>query len=289
VPKERLTTRAFLNRVIADLDIATEELRGYDPIVLTNAANASVYLRDRTFKLNYYAVRALQARVLLYAGDKVGALAAAREVIESNVFGWTPSSEIATFDESNRNKIFTQELIFCLNISNMATVTSPFYDPEVSGNLLARSPYEYESLFDPVDYRFVYLTRFNESIWRRYSTKLIQNGSTAFSNRMPILRKAELYYIAAECLSDTDPTASIAYLDEVRRHRNLLDELSPTLTSDQIEAQIRLEYRREFIGEGQLFYYYKRKNASQIDGVYVTMNEETYVLPLPDREIFYGQ
>lgn len=290
VPKERLTTSAFLKKITADLDIAANELKSYDPIVPGNEANSSTYLRDRSLKLNYYAVKALQARVHLYDGDNTKALEAAREVIESNVFEWTPSSEIATTNDNNKNKIFTQELIFNLNINGMGTITSPFFDIGVSGSLLAKYPYEYDAYFDPVDYRYNYLTVDVPSLYKRYSSKLVQevNSATAFINRMPMIRKSEMYYIAAECLAETDPVQALAYLNEVRQHRNI-GNLAFDLTTTQINAEILLEYRREFIGEGQLFFYYKRKNSSQIDDVNVTMNDGTYVLPLPDREISYGQ
>lgn len=290
-PKERLTTQVFLEHVLSDLEIAAQALQNYDPIVPANANNSSVYLRDRTFKFNYYAVKALEARAHLYAGDKIKALAAAREVIESDVFDWTPSSEIATFDVNSRNKVFTQELIFSLHINGLGTITSPFYDIGVSGNLLAKSPFQYDALFsNQVDYRYQYLTEFAPSVYRHFSNKFVQNASNyaAFSNRMPLIRKSELYYIAAECLADVDTETAIQYLNQVRQHRNI-EDLASSLTSTQLQEEIKLEYRKEFIGEGQIFYYYKRHNATQIDDVFVTMDEKTYVLPLPDREIFYGQ
>jgi len=103
-----------------------------------------------------------------------------------------------------------------------------------------------------------------------------------------MIRKSELYYIAAECLAETDPEEAINYLNEVRLHRNL-GALSSLLTTPEVEQEIKAEYRKELIGEGQLFYYYKRKNADQIDGKYVTVNDDIYVLPLPDKEISFGQ
>jgi len=286
--KERLTTSVFLEKVLQDLSVAEQALAGSDPMVPENAANASTYLRDRQYKFNYYAVKALQARVLLYAGRKQDALQAANAVINSNVFEWTPSSQIA--NPTDPNKIFTQELIFRLRISNLATITAPFYDIGVSGSLLSKSPFEYQQLFDRSDYRFVYQTVLVSSLDRQYSTKLVQSASSsaAYGNQMPIIRKSELFYIAAECLMETDIARSISYLNEVRRRRNLQD-LSVALTLTQLQSELKMEYRREFIGEGQLFYYYKRLNAPSIDDVFVNMSDATYVLPLPDNEVSYGQ
>lgn len=284
-PITRLTTRAFLDRILADLSIAATELKQSDPIIPANAANASTYLRDRAYKFNYYAVKALQARAYLYAGDKTNALPAALEVINSNVFGWTPSSEIIA-----GNRVFTQELIFNLTISNLSTITSSYFDAQTSGApLLSRSNTDYNLLFPDFDYRKEHLTATTADGNRRYSIKFnpTTNGSAAYVNRMPVIRKSEMYFIAAECVASSSPQQAATYLNEVKQNRNAT-LLALNLTSTAIEAEITLEYRREFIGEGQLFYYYKRKNISQPPGIAAQMSDATYVLPRPAREINYG-
>lgn len=290
VAKPRLTTQGVLDRVLADLEIAANELRQGDPIVPGNEDLSTTYLRDRNYKLNYYAVKALQARVYLYAGNRQQALLAAQEVIESEVFDWTPSGQIATATETVRNKIFTQELIFELNISALGTLANRFFDPSNPGDFL---PFRdiFPAIFETEsDYRRQYLTVALGDDSRRYSIKLTQPAgmSLGYVNRMPMLRKSELYYIAAECLAADNGTQAIAYLNEVRTHRNM-GELSSELSQSAIQDEIALEYRREFFNEGQLFFYYKRKNVGNIAGVAVAMNESTYVLPLPDNEIIYGQ
>jgi hypothetical protein len=60
-----------------------------------------------------------------------------------------------------------------------------------------------------------------------------------------------MYYIAAE--AQTDKTLAFGYLNTVRKNRGLLD-LPLTAV---IATEIRNEYKREFYGEGQLFFYYK--------------------------------
>ena len=52
-------------------------------------------------------------------------------------------------------------------------------------------------------------------------------------------------------------------------------------------------YVCDFRGEGQLFYYYKRRNLSSIDdgnynGNTVSVPASAYVLPLPDYEKQFG-
>ena len=60
-------------------------------------------------------------------------------------------------------------------------------------------------------------------------------------------------------------------------------------TAEEMKSLIRAEYVREFVGEGQLFFYYKRNGLQTIpDGATAsgTMNVQLtdYVFPLPDSE-----
>ena len=110
--------------------------------------------------------------------------------------------------------------------------------------------------------------------------------SPLISNLMPIIRLSEMYYIAAE----SEPTTSVgvAYLNEVRKAR-FIPELPTDIDEAILEEEIFKEYRKEFMSEGQLFYYYKRKNSSSIPDSQISpiINQE-YVLPLPLREIEFG-
>ena len=44
------------------------------------------------------------------------------------------------------------------------------------------------------------------------------------------------------------------------------------------------EMRREWIGEGQIFYLYKRLNKDMYNGEYPINMSGKYVIPLPDSE-----
>lgn len=75
----------------------------------------------------------------------------------------------------------------------------------------------------------------------------------------------------------------------VRNNRHLsLYPLSEDLTPDQIQNEIYKEYRKEFLQEGQLFYYYKRLNANEIKGANVRPNRSIYVLPIPSVDTDFG-
>ncbi|MCD0490395.1 RagB/SusD family nutrient uptake outer membrane protein [Pedobacter sp. MC2016-14] len=280
----RTSVRDIVGKVIADLNTAAALLKNSDPIVPGNTTTNN-YLRNRNYKFNYYAVKALQARVYLYAGDKTNALICAEEVINSAAFPFATSTSIT----SGQDKVYNSELIFSLNINNLHTYTALYFGTDA--NRLAKLASQYLSDFDGVssDYRYLYLSDAPGNVYR-YSTKYTPAaGTTAnFLYKMPLIRVSEMYYIAAECLIATNKTRAVGYLNAVRRARNQNADIAPTVTDSELQNQIFREYRREFIAEGQLFYYYKRLNASTIDYSAVVGSNAIYVFPLPDDELKYG-
>ena len=113
--------------------------------------------------------------------------------------------------------------------------------------------------------------------------------SEMYRKRMPLLRVSELYYIAAECLADSNPEEATRYLNVVRNHRNIPSSFNlQGLTSEQVKEEITKEYMKEFIAEGQLFYYYKRLGFPYILGYGLEMTDLEYVFPIPDYEIATG-
>lgn len=101
------------------------------------------YLQNRGYKLNYYAVRLLQARVYLYKGDFAAALEAAQEVIGQHYFTWTPSYEITTSDENARNRVFTEELLFGVYAADLAER----YDEDFT-RVFVKGDYYWGNLFE---------------------------------------------------------------------------------------------------------------------------------------------
>ncbi len=279
----RLTVQELISRILADLATAEAALKNIDPIVpgSTTPATTTGYLRDRFFKFNYFAVKALQARVYLYAGDKPKALAAAKEVIESTVFPFTTTSQINAGDH-----VLTSELMFSLYKADIAGLVTNYFTPTSTILLTKTNDGEFQAVYESTgDVRYTLLTALdNTSNNIRYSTKLNQplGISAAYLRKMPVIRIPEMYYIAAECSGD------VSYLNTVRRARNVLNDLPASITPSQLQAELFKEYRKEFYCEGQLFYYYKRLNMPAIVYSSVTADNTIYVLPLPDNEIEYG-
>ena len=73
-------------------------------------------------------------------------------------------------------------------------------------------------------------------------------------------------------------------------HRGIAegDRLTSTLSDEEIQNEILKEYRKEFVGEGQVFFYYKRKGMTTIPGYNGVMTDLEYQYPMPDDEIILG-
>jgi hypothetical protein len=92
--------------------------------------------------------------------------------------------------------------------------------------------------------------------------------------------------IAAECSNSLSEGAT--WLNRLRTGRNCVS-LSPATTA-QLKDLITREFRKEVIGEGQMFFYYKRNAMTAIpnNGALTgtkTMSLNSYVVPLPVSEV----
>lgn len=287
------TVNDYIALVLADLKVAEQALK-LDPAYEGRAAGVKddeEFIRNRGLKFNYYAVKLLQARVNLWAEKYDDAFAAAQEVIDQTTFTWTPTSQITTTTVDSRNCIFSQELVFALNITKLAENYTTWFTGSTdtgTANVLSMSPYYWEQQFEvssggASDYRYEYLSLYNSAAYTRTSIKLRQpaNSLEVYTRRLPVMRFTEAYYIAAEAkLHTSGVDAALPYLNTVRTHRNLTTLAAPTAA--QMQTEIGKEYIKEFKCEGQLFYYYKRTGATSIMAFYNTIQ---YVLPLPKSEV----
>ncbi|MEG2229132.1 MAG: hypothetical protein RRY39_11665, partial [Odoribacter sp.] len=96
-----------------------------------------------------------------------------------------------------------------------------------------------------------------------------------------------MYLLIAECLFSSDPTTALQYINELRDHRIRNNAHWTYLTKEYIYE----EMRREYVGEGQLWYVYKRNNLKLPgDGVNgeIEPSDLIFVFPLPDAEVEDG-
>lgn len=251
---------------------------------------------------NYFAVMALQARVALWKGDYTKALKYAEEVIglESN-FPWIQKMNLETNDLAWRDLTCSTEYLFGLYMYKFTETTEYYFEPKVeeikdNPQYLFLNAQRGKDLFEIADntgagdYRYLWLIDRSGTQWKFFKYKQTENSK--FINRIPLIKKAESYYIAAECLNETgadsDRAKALGFLNTVRENRGISRKLETTLGKDAVQQEIYKEWRKELLLEGQMFFYYKRLGMANIPNTSVIMSDETYVMPLPRAEVEFG-
>jgi hypothetical protein len=285
------TTEQILIKVLADLKQAYKLLKqANDPIIL------GAKLRERQKEFNYYAVAGLLARVYLYKGDKVNALKYAKEVINSKVFKFMIRTEII----NNGDYTFSPEHLFSLSITKVGEIAEkhfPYFDKDYLQNayLLSDKNKRDQLYTEKDDPRYKYWfkkiqIRKKEKIVLRKYYRLQNELAHQVDPVIPILKIVEMYLIAAECLKDINLTEAADLIKFIHKKRAFKNEITITDLSSLMD-EISKEYQREFIGEGQLFYFYKRLNKQSIKSyknIPIEMNDTKYTFPLPKKEIQFA-
>jgi hypothetical protein len=99
----------------------------------------------------------------------------------------------------------------------------------------------------------------------------------------------EILLMAAECSNTVDEGKS--FLNQLRLSKNAVN-LNPT-TMAQLKDFITNEFRKEMIGEGQMFFYYKRNAMTTLPNhqwgnlisLTKTVSLLSYVVPMPVSEV----
>ena len=260
------------NKIMRDLNEA-EKLLAKDPVIPEGPMASAledeneVYLRYRQLRMNYYAVLALKARVYLYAGEKDKALQAAYKLLkDKTVSEWFPPVDPNKLLANNvdPDRVFSTEVLMGIYMKKRGDIYTYSFDAENAGNnfLQPRNSFVDGNLFagETQDYRY-------QSQWAQATSigvtghiftkyKAIQDGDAKlfYSSFMPLIRLSEMYYIAAEC----EPKVSDgnSWLNQIRTLRGL-PEITIT-DENELMSKLRIEYLREFWGEGQIFFMYKR-------------------------------
>lgn len=289
-----LPASAVADSVLSDLQKA-EQLLVADPVRTEGVKAADLdetFFRYRNRRMNYYAVRALLARVKLYRGDKAGALQDAVAVINeaSRWFPWSPSGSSSP-GVAKPDRTFSSEVIFSVENSHMYTSQSTWF---YAGNASALLPLpsRLNTIYNnyPNDFRYRICwevdntTSNTEKAFVKYAD--VTDKTASFRFLQPLVRMSEMYYIAAEC--EPDLSKAETYFNTVLVNRGLPNTV---LTADRL-PQLRGEYEKEFWGEGQLFFLYKRLNLASIPSGSsatgtVSMDAAKYVPPLPLSETEY--
>ena len=301
-----------MDLIIEDLLAAEELLDAHDSEIFNYDDSADPFTEMRQMRMNVWAVRAMLARVYCYKGDeqsKALALQYATSVIESGYFS------LAGTDAYAATPITPTEQIFALYIDDYYQIIDPVFTNVSYSNSLAAyqtnvsmwyevaSDARYRNFSAPQGTAVGQpLLKCNKYIFTG-SAYTEGRGSYNGLNSQPLIRLPEMYYIAAECTPDPDTAAG--YLDEVIAQRSGRYNATFTTGFDQTDSrmiygvstgqtvrvnELMKEYIKEFYGEGQLFFFYKRFGFTAFPNCPAgdTMPLDNYQMPLPDDEYTYG-
>jgi len=291
-----LPAEKVMDNIIADLSASLALLEAIDPVLTEGRRNTSDlvngdFLSYRQFRLNYYAVKALLARVYLWKQDKANAGRLAQEVIrqvqtEHNYFPFVSREEAV--NPTTPDRVFSSEILFAGYDNTRTAMFNSLIGPNaVSFDRISIASGRASEMYDDNnDFRYLAFAVQTVGTGSVFYSRKYEPVNTVLDNYVPLIRVSEMYYIAAECSASlTDATTLINKVRAARSARNLV-----IADQNALELALRNEYRREFLGEGQLFYYYKRKNLASVpDGATNTgttnVTSGSYVVPLVDSEI----
>lgn len=303
-----LSSAQIRTLLIDDLTTAVSLLKSNDPIIeggvmMSDAADGDNTLRYRQFRMNYFAAKALLARAYLWFGDKSEAYSTATELIGEMVDTFpfintataltnrVFSTEVmfAAFDVDRQEKIFDHYFSptesytgnFGQDYINMAYIGNEKMSGRISQLFITENDIRYKAWFGSAK------NSSNDDIYYINKYEGAYNGNYKYTAMIPLIRIAEVYLIAAETATDIDEGR--VYLNTLRTARFAYD--LDTSDREKLLNAIQWEYRREFVGEGQMFFFYKRNAQSVIPaGEYasetetLTMTASQYVVPMPENE-----
>lgn len=317
-----LTVDSCLNNIIRDLNEAKDLLWKADSGRDCRKSNfweggetgmKMFYMNKRGFRLNYYAASAVLARVYMYARQEENAYKIAKALIDfakTNRYFKIDSYEMQYGGDfkSYSDMLWGMEVVDLLKFETSAnTVDSD--NPYYIGVAGAKINFWGEDIREDSrgnevcnDLRFVnWVTHLDDYYGTYKFTKNTQRfaakTSTIIGNTLvPMIRISEMYYIAAEVIYKTDLDAAKEYLLAVKEGRGLrssdqsIKDVRAANTSDFLRI-LQNDARREWLGEGQIFYMYKRlnQNIPSVDPYSeayqeIKAEEKNFVIPVPNIE-----
>ena len=300
-----LKSSEVVSRLKADLKDAMDLLKKHDPVITEGKKEVDNGGRNlynyRNLRMNYFAVKALAARVNMYLGYtyRDEALRLAEEVIRdaARFFPFSTRDEVTgqaavgSVTASAQDRILSSDILFAVyNVKRGEDIYEKLFSNTLEvKQLLAMSDNGYRNLYpEEGDLRTYQWQRKKDVLGNdmmcMVKYEAMEVAGKNYPYMIPVLRMSEMYLIVAECYAGVDDTKAYESLNALRNARQT------SSVDSSIELHIENEYVREFVGEGQLFWYYKRKNADSLTPLYdrsrsaVTMDPSYYLFELPQSE-----
>lgn len=302
-----------LKYIHEDLEMALDLFEMYDPLgpkrdrpedyIEVDKNDVYYGWEARKFRMNMKAALAVRMRLNMWEGNYDAAYQDAKTLIDEYSLSFTQG--LSDRDANLRDLAFSSEMLFGVETYQRFenTVKKYFQTTDNEGNnqntnALCLSNERYKEVYETEsvgasDYRSMYWWESDTKNECQRFIRFWEYEDMKYKDLMPLIRSSEVYYTAAECLLlNGNKIDAIPYINAVRNGRNIPKEmdLSVNLPQEDIENELFKEWRKDFIGDGQMFYYYKRKGFTSIPNALasVSINDNVYVLPLPQDEIDFG-
>lgn len=300
------TTTAILERVIEDL-LEAKDLLAYNDTVFhlrqmypdlrtrfdgLYTAIGGQFFNKRGYRMNFHTIIGLLSRAYLYKGDVDNALKYAQffydtYIKELKYYKFHKSSDYST-SMIGKTKKTLDECIFAFYNASLLDNIENYY--QTSTTKLPIADVDNIFLNDLDDYRLYLIeqtgTKYESSIkYRRVDDSQGDKEGTA----IPVLRINEIYHTLIECHYKKGNVAeAIRLLKELRAAKGCKRNITSISSELELYDILINDARREFIGEGQLFFMYKRLNRPILckDGEY-TPTEERLTFKIPDSQNIY--
>lgn len=230
------------------------------------------FLRYRRERMNYYAVTTTLSRIYLFIGDK------------------TKASEYAEL-AVNTSRCSTTGYIFALYSDKVTNYSDYYFNPNLEKEEQLIIPGErrdsiYETdKYGSIDSRLKEWFNFYPNSSTEFVSKYMKSSAKVPVN-IPLIRGCEAYYIAAEAAPQE--TDAFNRLNRVRQAFGISAVYDLKQGVNNLEEELYAEYRKAFVAEGQLFYFMKRMNFTNIPGVSGVNFPSLYTFPVPDNEQEFG-
>ena len=297
---EALTTTQILQAVNDDLAHAAQLLKTVDPILKERNSIVGVGEFDRrlrTFQMNYYAVKAVQARVALWQGNYEQAVAQAdsvlahlqNTVVRYRLFYWVTPGHYGSDFSFSREYVFgiastptgfarlSDDMFKTKGIQTTTSLRDIYAD---NADIRYRAWFRQQGSGYAMSNKFGSATLLTDYVYSTSAT------ATSLPAAIPYIKLGEVMLIKAEALNEMGQTsAARSLLEEMQGYKDIsYASRATSVTKESLRELIYAEARRDLFGEGQLFYLNKRLGLTLVkaaDGTMRTVTLNQYTLPLP--------
>ena len=297
---EALTTTQILQAVNDDLAHAAQLLKTADPILKERNSIVGIGEFDRrlrTFQMNYYAVKAVQARVALWQGNYEQAVAQADSVLAHlqntvtryRLFYWVTPGHYGSDFSFSREYVFgiastptgfarlSDDMFKTKGIQTTTSLRDIYAD---NADIRYRAWFRQQGSGYAMSNKFGSATLLTDYVYSTSAT------ATSLPAAIPYIKLGEVMLIKAEALNEMGQTAAArSLLEEMQGYKDIsYASRATSVTKESLRELIYAEARRDLFGEGQLFYLNKRLGLTSVkaaDGTMRTVTLNQYTFPLP--------